>query len=177
MAGSEGVAKVCEDQQLAASADGKGRVVKLVYLSAYVLQKGTSMITEHTPDKDPRPNPLDVSEDGLMTHKHPLERFYQLTDPEKANAAITKLKPMALSAFTDMQQYGGTSWAKYDIPVLYIGCTKDGSIPLAMQQDFVTRLEKDGVTVQAEWVDKDHSPFVNSPEEIVRYIEAAAGKV
>lgn len=173
MAGSEGVAKVCEEYQAASLSGGKGRVIKLLYVTAYVLYKDINMIMEHTPDKDSRSSPLEISDEGLMTHTQPLERFYQLTDPSKAEAAIATLKPMALSAFTEMQRYGGTGWAKFDIPVVYIGCTQDQSIPLAMQEDFVARMDKAGVSVQAVWLDTDHSPFVNSPEEILRYMETA----
>ncbi|KAK4540223.1 hypothetical protein LTR36_009721 [Oleoguttula mirabilis] len=177
IAGGEGVAMFCqEDAILSPSGHGQGRVVGLVFLNAYVLHKGDSFISEHTPEKDPKAStfPTSISDNGMVTFGDPRAWYYSFTSPEKADAAAVMLEPMAVSAFTEPTRYGGVEWAQYAIPVHYIGCRRDETLPLHMQEDFVARMEKAGVDVTSTWLDQDHSPFLVAPERIAGLILDAA---
>ncbi|KAK5132331.1 hypothetical protein LTR08_009166 [Meristemomyces frigidus] len=178
MAGGEGVATFCQEENAIMSPSGhrQGRVVGLVFLNAYVLHKGDSFMSEHTPEKDPKAStfPTSISDTGMVTFGDPRAWYYSSTSPEKADAAAAMLEPMAVSAFTEPTRYGGVDWAQYAIPVRYIGCRRDETLPLHMQEDFVARMEKAGVDVTSIWLDQDHSPFLDAPERIAELIMDAA---
>ncbi|KAK5119307.1 hypothetical protein LTR85_007663 [Meristemomyces frigidus] len=178
--GGMAVATLCEEQKSATSASDhtRGRVVSLIFLSAYVLHKGDSFMHEHTVEKDPNAAnfPTTISDTGMVTFGDPQTWYYSSTSREKADAAAAMLGDMPISSFTEPTRYGGIGWAQYGIPVHYIGCKKDATIPLFMQEDFVARMKEAGVQVTATWLDQDHSPFLEAPERVAELILGADHK-
>jgi pimeloyl-ACP methyl ester carboxylesterase len=80
---------------------------------------------------------------------------------------------MNVFSFLDTPEYGGYGWAKYGVPVTYIGCKRDVAIPVSMQEEMVRMLEGNGINVKAVWLDCDHSPYLSKADEVVEVVEEA----
>lgn len=96
---------------------GKGSVVQLVYICAFILPPGRSAMqdgnTQHIIDVDPQ---------GMIWHLEPYHRFYNTTPPSVARKAIDLLNAQAMEVFTTPPRYQG--W-NVGIPVTYIACKQD----------------------------------------------------
>ncbi|KAK5705311.1 hypothetical protein LTR97_002429 [Elasticomyces elasticus] len=161
---SEAAAIVSQEQEKAT--DPVARVVKLIYLAAYVPPKGASLVTESAAGQSSTNRQPTVSENGLMaiTAENAIHVLYNTTPAVLAEEAAAKLRPIALSSFVQTTKFCG--WADYGIP--------DKAMPPSLQQDFAARIEATGSASETVWLDSDHSPFLHMPEQVAELLLAAA---
>ena len=136
------------------------RIKHLVYLTAFVLDKGESMSSIAVFADVP---PQDVV--GLGKARRALETtieldpieaipaLYGCCEPAVQQAAAARLSPQPKASFT--QAVTGAPWKR--LPSTYVRCTKDQAISLAHQDAMVPRCGN------AETLDTDHSPFASTP--------------
>ncbi|KAK5687640.1 hypothetical protein LTS10_001780 [Elasticomyces elasticus] len=169
---SEAAAIVSQEQEKAMNPVGK--IVKLIYLAAYVPPKGASLVTESAAGQSPTNRQPTDSENGLMaiTAENAIHVLYNTTPAALAEEAASKLRPIALSSFVQTTKFCG--WADHGIPVGYIACKQDKAMPPSLQQDFVARIEATGSASETVWLDSDHSPFLHMPEQVAELLLAAA---
>jgi pimeloyl-ACP methyl ester carboxylesterase len=144
------------------------KVIHLVYLSAYVLDVGDSVIglTETMP---PASSDLSgaIRVDGTSSTIDPAlahRAFYGRCDPMATAANVARLCPQPFATFT--QHATGAAWRS--IPSTYVRCLDDAAIPLAHQDIMAARCS------QVDTLDTDHSPFSSMPVETAEIIARAA---
>ncbi|KAK5710893.1 hypothetical protein LTR17_018643 [Elasticomyces elasticus] len=168
---SEAAAIVSQEEK---ATDPVGRIVKLIYLAAYVPPKGASLVTESAAGQSSTNRQPTVSENGLMaiTVENAIHVLYNTTPAALAQEAASKLRPIALSSFVQTTKFCG--WADYGIPVRYIACKQDKAMPPSLQQDFAAIIEATGSASETVWLDSDHSPFLHMPEQVAELLLTAA---
>jgi len=144
-------------------------VAHLVYVAAFMLDEGESLLASATDDARAaaidhtgRPDPAaalvfadddtcTVSLDGAPT------LFYNDCPPDVAAAATARLTPQPM---TNLGQ-SPTTIAWRERPSTYAVCTLDNAVHPDLQ-----RILADRATHQVEWA-SDHSPFLSHPEWVV----------
>ncbi|GAB1742285.1 hypothetical protein NU219Hw_g7839t1 [Hortaea werneckii] len=180
--GSEAVAKFLEQHQQAASQPippnnpstsphtrRTGSIDHLIYLNSPLLSPNTTFHTTFPPSPTSDPTPS-TSPQGLMTLPPSLAQslfFTPSTPPHLANWATSLLRPQAASIGTTATTYGGFGWARFGLPVTYIGSRRDRMVREAVQEGMVRKLRESGVEVQTVWLERaDHGAFLTCAEEI-----------
>ena len=117
---------------------------------------------------------LRIDTGDLGSHAAIREAFYGDVDEATATAAITLLGPDApigipAEAFTVTDgRYGA-------IPHTYVTCTRDNTVPIALQRRFITEI--DAVSQEPTTVvelDSSHSPFLSQPAALAAAIAEAS---
>ena len=102
-----------------------------------------------------------------MHAQSPREVFYNDVPGQLADAAVSRLRPMALAhAFSAPER---CAWRV--VPTGYVFCERDNAIPLAAQKLIVERARAQGVGVQTVSLDAGHSPFLSMPDKTVDTVE------
>jgi pimeloyl-ACP methyl ester carboxylesterase len=133
---------------------GMGQVRRLVYLCAFQLDVGESLLGmgHGTP-----PPWWEIDEvKGYIDALRPREIFYGDVDPLVADAAIARLGHQSLAAVS--QPLTLASWHK--IPSTYVICERDAAIPPAAQEGMARRAHR------VERLDTSHSPFLSQPSQV-----------
>lgn len=143
-----------------------GRVVRLVYLSALVvdIDESASSVMAELPQSTAIPGRLmQRRDDGIMAANAELASvaFYNKCTPEMAAAAAARLCPQR--AATMKQLASRAAWKK--LPSTYIRCLADNAVPIAAQ-DILAQRCSDIATL-----DGDHSPFFGMPVELADILE------
>ncbi|KAJ9401371.1 hypothetical protein DTO282F9_1568 [Paecilomyces variotii] len=143
----------------------KGGVVKLVYLTSIVTEVGKASPSGMVPD--------------FMTPKGD----YLFLDPvPAAKAVLSDLPPEEAVQVTEMMPHhsavsfsGPLTYAAYKfIPVVYIVCEKDKTLPPEYQRGCIELLEKEsGKPVPTIFLDSGHCPNASMPEELAKAVEKA----
>jgi pimeloyl-ACP methyl ester carboxylesterase len=142
-------------------AAGAPNVVGLVYLCAFMLDVGESLLGAIQGQVPPW---IVVDEAaGTSTVATPREIFYNDCSEEDAAAAAARLEPQSLATFASEQ----TAAAWHQIPSMYIVCERDNAIPVAAQDAM------SGRAAVVERMDTSHSPFVSQPEATAALLERA----
>lgn len=148
-------------------------VAALVYIAAFLLPSGRSFLDEvrSVPRSPDFAAGLSVSDDGTSLSIAPdaaKKTFYQLTPPEIADEACSKLvaEPLAPS-LTPLNlsnpRYG--SIARH-----YIECTEDRAVLLAQQRAMQAAMPCQQVIT----LTSDHSPFASRPAELAAALKLIA---
>jgi pimeloyl-ACP methyl ester carboxylesterase len=141
-------------------------VAHLVYLCAFALEPGESPANAAPDAGAPSTDlgsALRISEDGATVD---LDRdgaraaFYQDCDPADADAALARLRPMALGCL--MTPVTKAAWR--DRPSTYAVCTEDQAVHEDLQRVLAARC-----TTSVEWP-TGHSPFLSRPELVVELL-------
>ncbi|MFG2767631.1 alpha/beta hydrolase [Streptomyces rubiginosohelvolus] len=130
--------------------DKSDGVVKLVYLAAFQLDAGESLlgyVDAPVPSEEHEMQP--VPDD-------PFSLFYADVSHEEAEEAATRLKPQSAKSFSDVVTRAG--W--HDVPSTYIICEQDQALPVALQEALATR------AAESYRMAGSHSPFLANPEEL-----------
>jgi pimeloyl-ACP methyl ester carboxylesterase len=144
------------------AAAGVDHVHALVYLCAFMLDAGESLLSAQ---QHQVPDWIAVDEQaGTSTVRTPLEVFYQDCPRELADAAAARLVPQSLAAFAAAQ----TAAAWRERPSTYVICEQDHAIPPAAQEAMSARADT------VERLDRSHSPFLSAPDELVPVLRRAA---
>ncbi|KAL7893993.1 Alpha/beta hydrolase fold-1 [Trichoderma sp. SZMC 28014] len=146
-------------------ADGKlGGIVSLVYITAFVIPPGTSLVSYFgvTPS-------WFVFDGDKITVDGAEELFYNDLPKLQTKDLLAKLTYQSKPSF-----YTNLTYPAYkEVPVSYLLCEKDNTIPLAVQQAMVG---VGGPGVTSYVCSASHSPLLSMPGKVVEVIRATAGE-
>lgn len=146
-----------------------GKVAKLVYLTAYLLENGASIVSMLPNDSDSLVIPnLVGTPDGLFVRLDRVrEVFYATSDDADVELARSLLKPIGLRTSGDPVTIG-TAFAS--VRRFYVSCRRDRAVTPGFQRAMYTALPCERVFA----IRSDHSPFFSRPAALVRILEAVA---
>lgn len=98
--------------------------------------------------------------------------FYHDIPSEEADERVTVLRPQAHVTFLDKTK--SAAWRK--IPSSYLICENDRPLPLAIQEEMIARVKKEGGEIETERLFVSHSPHLAMPEKVAEFIRRAAGE-
>jgi len=98
--------------------------------------------------------------------------LYHDVPEDEAKMWLARLKPHALSTFTDKSRKA--AWR--DIPSSYLVCEDDRGIPAQAQDAMISRVKNLGGEVDTERLFVSHSPYLVKPEYVSRFLRRAAGE-
>lgn len=148
-------------------AAGRPQVRHIVYVAAFVLDVGESLLGAVGGTAPPWwhvDGPLVTAGDDDIPVR---ELFYGDVDRGVADACAARLTAHSLLAFTDTT----TAAAWRDVPSTYVIAEHDGAIPVFAQEAMASRT---GTVVRMA---TSHSPFLSQPEALADVLEAAARPV
>ena len=148
------------------------KIALLVYLAAYLLRDGESLLPVAQSDGSSLVFPnLVVSEDQTFATIKPQaikEVFYADCFAEDVTLAAMLLAPEALApAVTPIHVTAGRFGR---VPRTYIECLHDKVIPLALQRQMQSKLPCENVVS----IDSDHSPFFSAPQKLTEILTGLA---
>ena len=153
----------------AASELAPERVAGLVYLAAFMLGDGESMVSSYQiDDPEAAQRALRFSDDGsaVLLPEAAREWLYQLTPDDVADQAVSRLcaEPMWVHG----QALSLSAERHGRLPRAYIETLRDAVFPLALQRQMQTRWLCDAVVA----LDTDHSPFYSAPQALAQALMA-----
>jgi pimeloyl-ACP methyl ester carboxylesterase len=144
------------------------KVSKLVYVTAFLLQDGETLLNVAT--KDPlalvMPNLVMSADGSSATLKDEVlnDAFYGDCSPADIALARSLLVPQAGAPFATPIHTTEDAWGS--IPRFYIECLQDRAISIDSQRGMV---EKNGVK-RVHSMNTCHSPFLSAPAELVTHL-------
>jgi len=146
------------------AAAGAPNVVGLIYLCAFMLDVGQSLLSVVG---EPLPW-WGLSDDRKVVRLQEPERvLYNDCTPEQTLAAMTLVHPQSMATFEQPLRHA--SWR--DIPSAYIVCDRDEAIPPEIQKAMAAQASR------VEHLDAGHSPFLSRPHELSELIAKLAATV
>jgi pimeloyl-ACP methyl ester carboxylesterase len=140
------------------------RVKALVYLSAFLPQDGEALFDIE--GRNPKPVvPVSMTFDAeriggtIMPDKVQEIFYHDCSDADIADAKA-KLRPQALAAL--MTKVHITSERFGRIPRVYVECTEDRALSIAMQRDMIAK----SPPVDVRSLPASHSPFLSMPDKL-----------
>lgn len=137
-----------------------GKVAHVVYLSAFMLGPGESLLSAIGGQEPPW---WLTSADGrtvLVLPEGARNLFYNDCTDEVAAAAAAALLPQARASFT--QPLSAAAWQ--ELPSTYVICERDNAIPVFAQEAMSQRAR------QVRRLDASHSPFLSRPDDVVALV-------
>jgi pimeloyl-ACP methyl ester carboxylesterase len=133
----------------------------LVYLTAFLLPDGETLIDQRSDESLIPPNFVTDEERGVgyVVDDALKAVFYADCRPADVTLARSLLRPEPLAPMTTLLDLSPERFGS--VPRAYIECTDDRAIPLTQQREFRSRLACE-TTVTLE---TSHSPFFAAPEE------------
>ncbi|KUL84131.1 hypothetical protein ZTR_07198 [Talaromyces verruculosus] len=149
-------------------AEGRsGGIVHLVYISAYLVKEGMSVIGMANGAEWPQFLRL---ENGMIFYdpSAAVQNLYNdFPDDQDPETWASKLRPQSAASFD-----GSLTYPAYrDIPTTYLLCEKDRSIPVEIQQVFVRNCDGD---IRLGSCQAGHSPMITMPSLVAETIVTAA---
>jgi pimeloyl-ACP methyl ester carboxylesterase len=144
------------------------RVAKLVYVTAFLLQDGETLLD--VASQDPLalvlPNLVMSADQSSATLKDEVvnEAFYGDCSPSDIALARSLLVPQAGAPFGTPVHTTADGWGS--IPRFYIECLQDRAISIDSQRDM---LKKSGVA-RVHSMESSHSPFLSAPQKLVDHL-------
>ncbi|HEX4737086.1 MAG TPA: alpha/beta fold hydrolase [Allosphingosinicella sp.] len=139
-------------------------VASLVYLTAFLLQSGESLVdvVERHPGVGPGPaiRPSDDPSRLVIDLELGMPIFYNLTSDEEARAAASRLTPEPLAALTTPVRVSAERFGR--VPRFYIEAVHDRAVSLTMQREMQAALPCEAVIT----LESDHSPFYSAVPEL-----------
>lgn len=140
------------------------RIGMLVYLSAYLLTRGSTMADEARRDSGSLvPDNMVPAASGLSCTLEPTivrDAFYGDCDEATVAFATARLAPEPLKPLVSPVRVTDARFGS--VPRAYIECTRDRAVSLAAQRRMHAALPCDPVIT----LDSDHSPFLSHPREL-----------
>jgi pimeloyl-ACP methyl ester carboxylesterase len=144
-------------------------IAKLVYVSAYLLPDGASIVSTMPGDAGSLVPPnLVAGPDGLTVRRDAVrEVFYGLSPDADVALALSLLKP--IGPYTTLQPVRvGAAFAS--VRRFYVACSRDRAVTPAFQRALYEAMPCERVfTLRA-----DHSPFFSRPEALGRVLQTIA---
>jgi pimeloyl-ACP methyl ester carboxylesterase len=145
------------------AAAGRADVVHLMYVCAFMLDAGVSLIDAAGGQ------PVSwwrVSQDGTwMTADRPEEVFYSDCAPAVAAVSVGRLQPQSLSSCRQPLRAAG--WET--IPSTYVVADLDPELPQFVQEGMAA-----GRASRVVHIDAGHSPFLSRPRELAAIVAECA---
>jgi pimeloyl-ACP methyl ester carboxylesterase len=139
-------------------AAGAANVAHLVYLTAFMLDAGESLLGLVGGQAPPW---WIVSADGgSILVDGPQDVFFNGVSDADAAAAVAALEPQSFASTTDALR--AAAWK--DVPSTYVVSERDNAIPVAAQEMLAARAGA------VHRLDAGHSPFLSHPDEVVAII-------
>jgi pimeloyl-ACP methyl ester carboxylesterase len=143
---------------------------RLVYLTAYLLTDGMSLIAAAAEDTDTLvTDHVVVDPAGTVEIERDARREVFYGDCRAADVALAQslLKPMGLRLLADPIHVGA---AFESVRRFYVACSRDHALSPGEQQRMLARLPCERVLTLAS----DHSPFLSHPKTLVRALAKIA---
>jgi pimeloyl-ACP methyl ester carboxylesterase len=144
------------------------RVLRLVYLAAYLLPSGRSVAAEARRDADSLiPANMVPGATGVTCAVRPEiagEAFYGCCSEAERAGAVARLSPEPLKPLVTAVKVSAARFGS--VPRAYVGCTADRTISPAAQLSMLAALPCDLVFT----LNCDHSPFLSRPSELARLL-------
>ena len=141
-------------------------VDRLVYLTAFLLQPGQSLVdfASRHPEVGPAGavRPADDPSRLMIDLEQALPIFYNRTSEEEARAAASRLVPEPAAALTTPLKISAERFGR--VPRAYIEATHDRAISLAMQREMQAALPCEPVIT----LETDHSPFYSAVPKLAQ---------
>ena len=147
----------------------EGGVVHLIYLSAWMLEPGTSVMDQFAKSSAPNELLIDFNEDGTARVANVAECFYNDVDsPDERQRLAAKHMRHDLSEAT--RKATKTPWK--DVPTTFVYCERDRAFAPVAQAEMVDATTK---AVRAKRftemkLDGGHFPFCSMPDEVVKVV-------
>lgn len=145
------------------------KVAKLVYVTAYLLEDGASIISmlPNDPDSLVPPNLVATPEGIFIRLDQVRDVFYGTSDDADVALARSLLRPLGIRPSGDPVRIGA---AFASVRRFYVGCRRDRAVSPAFQRAMYTALPCERVFT----IRSDHSPFFSRPAALVRILERVA---
>lgn len=167
MPGAEAVNRLISDGALE-PCEGRGRVVKIVFIAAYTFPAGfvmdaRAMMGPDNPGFTISPTP---SSGGIeMTHMaSPWHYFFNDLPLSAAKPFVDTLGPTYYLGTGP--KISSDKWRK--APITALLCKRDNAVPGKKQEQIWKGME-------SEWIDAGHSPYVSRPEEVADILVRLVG--
>jgi len=145
-----------------------GKIKTLVYLTAFLLQKGEFLLQHAEGDKEALvlPNLIMAEDQSYATVKEEAlkEVFYGDCSDEDVRRAKSLLVAQAAAPFATPVNTTEEKFGR--VPRVYISCLRDKAISPAVQEKMYTALPCEKVIS----MDTSHSPFFSAPEELAGHL-------
>lgn len=142
------------------AAVGARNVARLVYLAAFLVEEGESLLS--TVGRD-----LPADLESIPVRDEPIDAFYADVSAELALDAVSRLRPHSMHSWRDRQV--GAAWR--DIPSTYVVCERDKALPPALQEEMARRAD------EVRRLDTSHSPFLSVPAELAAMLDQITSAV
>jgi len=163
-AGSEGLSKTDRE------AKGlSGGIIKLIYMSAFVLDKGAALAIASSGKIASWITTYDDPSGQYWFPNDPVGALFHDVPETLAQRSIDMLRYQGLQYIYDEQTYAAWKF----IPSTYILLLQDKAIPLAFQE---AMSKKEGGLWSYESIDSSHSPFLSKPDETATLVIAICSK-
>jgi len=163
----DGSAVVCAHsyggQVMSVAASGRSDVSHLIYLTAFLLDRGETVMEMMSSHPSPMLDAIVMTDEGLgIDPAKATDVFYNETAAELALEAIGHLRPMSASA----EEWLDVDPAWKAVPSTYVTCSRDNALLPSLQATMSQRADAVIGFVS------DHSPFLHRPDEIADLIVA-----
>lgn len=148
------------------------KIDRLVYLTAFLLPSGTSLLDVALRDAEslatpnlivkPHEGVVDVDRDAIG------EIFYADCEPTVVDGARGRLKPSPLAPFATPLALTDAGYGA--VRRFYVACNKDRAITPAAQRGMLAAMPCEAV----HELDTDHSPFFSQPDRLLAALDAIA---
>lgn len=160
----------CKDRQALGLTGG---VVHLLYVSAYLLEKGESVwkLVEKAGVPKERGDLVNVEEDGTWLPKDIVWGLYHDLDPEDQEEQKSLVKPHFLPAVNGEVTY--EAWK--DIPCSYVYTTEDRWVPTMFQDICISNARDAGVPIDVHAFNCAHSAYAKYPDKLAELVFKISG--
>ncbi|MER5936587.1 alpha/beta fold hydrolase [Streptomyces sp. NPDC001928] len=135
-----------------------GNVSRIVYLAAYQLEAGESLLGFHGAPVSPEPGGF------VAVPDNPVALFYGDALQSEADEAAKRLVPQSARSFNEALTAAG--W--HTVPSTYILCEDDQALPAQSQQIMAAR------SGAVHRIEGSHSPFLSKPVELAALLASIA---
>ena len=153
--------------------NGKG-VVRLVYLSSWLVQPGDSLMDVVGKHGFLTKVDLGQNDDGTVFAKNAPDSFYN--DIERSRAEELATHNVTHNWLAVSGKVLAAPWK--DLPTTYIHCERDLAIELPLQKDMVKDAIAAAGSAKLETVSLDtgHCPFLSNPEALMQIVKSVSGR-
>ena len=140
------------------------QIAALVYVCAFLLRNGDSLMTWASQDQTSMVNPSTTKPraDGALEFKreHSREAFYGSCADDDVAFAQSRLVAQSGAPLGTQVETTAERWGR--IPRYYVECARDRAIGLGLQRE----MQKHSPCQQTFSIDTDHSPFFSASEQL-----------
>ncbi|MET7694661.1 alpha/beta hydrolase [Streptomyces sp. NPDC005483] len=144
------------------AAVGAANVAHLVYVSAFALDEGESLMTCFGEQPD-----LSTVEGVIPVRENPETTLYNDVPDDKRDAALARLLPQSALSFAE--PVNRAAWKA--LPSSYVLCDDDQSLPPSYQEPFAQRT---GTTYH---LPSGHTPLLSMPDKLADLLDEIAQSV